>query len=56
MAQLQPKITQLNEMTTQMEGADGVDVNEFAEIKSELADFNSRWVVITEQTNEEEKR
>lgn len=56
MAQLQPKIVQLKEMTTEMEGADGVDTNEFAEIKTELADFSTRWSTIIEQTKEEEKR
>lgn len=56
MAQLESKVSQLNNMTAQMEGADGVDSNEFAEVKSELADFNSRWSTATEQIKEEEKR
>lgn len=56
MAQLQSKITQMNEMVGQMEGADGVDANEYAEVKSELADFDTRWSTVAEQTSEEEKR
>lgn len=56
MAQLQSKISQLREMSEQMEGADGVDANESEELKSELVAFNSRWSNVTEQIKDEEKR
>ena len=56
MAQLQPKITKLNEMFGQMEGADGVDGNELAEIKSELANLDLRTSTVREETKKEEER
>ena len=56
MAQLQPKITKLNEMFGQMDGADGVDGNELAEIKSELADLDLRTSTVREETKKEEER
>ena len=53
---MQPKVSQLNDICTQLEGADGVDADEYTEIKKELADFNSLWSTVTEETAEEEKR
>ena len=54
--QLQPKITELNELMSQMKDAKGVDPEELSQLQSELKDFDSRLSTITEQITEEEKR
>ena len=54
--QLQPKITELNELMSQMKDAEGVDPEELSQLQSELKDFDSRLSTITEQITEEEKR
>ena len=56
MEQLQPKITELNELMLQMKDAEGVDPEELSQLQSELKDFDSRLSTITEQITEEEKR
>ena len=56
MEQLQPKITELNELMSQMKDAEGVDPEELSQLQSELKDFDSRLSTITEQITEEEKR
>ena len=56
MEQLQPKITELNELMSEMKDADGVDPEELSELQSELQDFDSRLSTVTEEINEEEKR
>ena len=54
--QLQPKITEMNELMSQMKGAEGVDPEELSQLQVELADFDSRLSTVTEQINDEEKR
>ena len=56
MAQLQSRIEELNKKGEQMQGADGVDQIELAELKSELNDFNTRWSAVEEQVTEEETK
>jgi septal ring factor EnvC (AmiA/AmiB activator) len=56
MEQLQPKITELNELMSQMKDADGVDQDELSQLQSELKDFDSRLSTVTEQITAEEKR
>ncbi|CAB4006965.1 dystonin-like isoform X1, partial [Paramuricea clavata] len=56
MEQLQPKITELNELMSQMKDADGVDQDELFQLQSELKDFDSSLTTVTEQITEEEKR
>ena len=56
MEQLQPKITELNELMSQMKDADGVDQDELSQLQTELKDFDSRFSTVTEQITEEEKR
>ena len=54
--QLQPKITEMNELMSQMKGAEGVDPEELSQLQVELADFDSRLSTVTEQISDEEKR
>jgi predicted nucleic acid-binding Zn-ribbon protein len=56
MEQLQPKITEMNELMSQMKDAEGVDPEELSQLQSELKDFDSQLSTITEQITEEEKR
>ena len=56
MAQLQGKITELNEKNKEMAEAENVDPQEYKELQSELEDFNSRWSTVSEDVKEEEKR
>lgn len=56
MEQLQPKITEINELMSQMKGAEGVDPEELSQLQAELADFGSRLSTVTEQIKDEEKR
>ena len=56
MEQLQPKITELNELMSQVKDADGVDQDELSQLQTELKDFDSRFSTVTEQITEEEKR
>ena len=56
MEQLQPKITELNELMAQMKDAEGVDPDELSELQSELKDFCSRTETINDEITKEEKR
>ena len=56
MEQLQPKITELNELMAQMKDAEGVDPEELSELQSELKDFDSRTETINDEITKEEKR
>ena len=56
MEQLQPKITELNELMSQMKDADGVDQDELFQLQSELKDFDSRKESVNDDINKEEKR
>ena len=56
MEQLQPKITELNELMAQMKDAEGVDPEELSELQSELKDFDSRTEAINDEITKEEKR
>ena len=56
MEQLQPKITELNELMAQMKDAEGVDPDELSELQSELKDFGSRTETINDEITKEEKR
>ena len=46
----------MNELMSQMKGAEGVDPEELSQLQVELADFDSRLSIVTEQINDEEKR
>ena len=56
MEQLQPKITELRELMSQMKNADGVDPQEYSQLRSELSDFNSKMESLNEEISKEEKR
>ena len=56
MEQLQPKITELNELMAQMKDGEGVDPEELSELQSELKDFDSRTETINDEITKEEKR
>ena len=56
MAQLQSKVDQLNEKNKEMDGVEGVDIDEYKELQSELNDFSTRWSSVSEDIKEEEKR
>ncbi|XP_028414728.1 nuclear anchorage protein 1-like isoform X2 [Dendronephthya gigantea] len=56
MEQLKPKITELNELMSQMKDADGVDADELAQLQSELSDFDSKLETLNEDIKNEEKR
>ena len=56
MERLQPKITELNELMSQMKDADGVDQDELSQLQSELKDFDSRKESVNDDINKEEKR
>jgi predicted nucleic acid-binding Zn-ribbon protein len=56
MEQLQPKITALNELMSQMKNADGVDQDELSQLQTELKDFDSRKESVNDDISKEEKR
>ena len=56
MEQLQPKITELNDLMSQMKDADGVDAEELSQLQSELSDFDSKLTTLNEDIKKEEKR
>jgi predicted nucleic acid-binding Zn-ribbon protein len=56
MEQLQPKITELNELMSQMKDVDGVDQDELSQLQTELKDFDSRKESVNDDINKEEKR
>ena len=56
MEQLQPKITELNELMAQMKDGEGVDPEELSELQSELKDFDSRTETMNDEITKEEKR
>jgi predicted nucleic acid-binding Zn-ribbon protein len=56
MERLQPKITELNDLMSQMKDADGVDQDELSQLQTELKDFDSRKESVNDDINKEEKR
>ena len=56
MEQLQPKITEMNELMSQMKDAEGVDPEELSELQSELKEFDSKIGTLNENIKSEEKR
>ena len=56
MEQLQPKITELNELMSEMKDADGVDPEELSQLQSELKDFDSNIESLNEDMGKEEQR
>ncbi len=56
MEQLQPKITEMNELMSQMKDAEGVDPEELSQLQSELKDFDSRMDSLSNDISKEEDR
>ena len=56
MEQLQPKITEMNELMSQMKDAEGVDPEELSQLQSELKDFDSRMDTLNDDISKEEDR
>ena len=56
MEQLQPKITEMNELMSQMQNAEGVDPEELSQLQAELKDFDSRSEALNEDVGKEKKR
>ena len=56
MEQLQPRITELNELMSQMKDADGVDQDELSQLQSELKDFDSKMDTLSDDISKEEER
>ena len=56
MKQLQPKITEMNELMSQMKDAEGVDPEELSQLQSELKDFDTRRSTVTEHITEQAER
>lgn len=54
--QLQPKITELRELMSQMKNAEGVDPQEYSQLRSELNDFDSKMESLNKEISKEEKR
>jgi prefoldin subunit 5 len=50
MEELQPKITQLNELMSEMKDADGIDPDELSQLQYELKEFDSRMESVNEDT------
>ena len=50
MEELQPKITQLNELMSEMNDADGIDPDELSQLQYELKEFDSRMESVNEDT------
>ena len=49
---LQPKITELNELMSEMKDADGVDPDELSQLQYELKEFDSRMENVNEDTEQ----
>ena len=56
MEQLQPKVAELRELMSQMKDAEGVDPEEYSQLRSELNDFDVKLETLNEDIDKEEKR